>query len=91
MCNSFVLTAMAILAGAAASSALAAENGLEPPMDLLAAQLREQGFACDHPESAQFDADASKPNAKVWVVACKGAHYRMTVVPDVAAKIEKLN
>jgi len=59
-------------------------------MDLLAAQLRTQGFACDHPSNAKLDEKASKPNETVWVVECKGVRYRMTVVPDLAAKIEKL-
>lgn len=90
MRNSIIFMASAISAGLSASSAIA-ESGLEPPMDLLAAQLRTQGFACDHPDSARLEKDASKPNAKVWIVACKGVHYRMTVVPDLAAKIEKLD
>lgn len=91
MRNSIVFTASAVIVGLVSTSALAAESGLEPPMDLLATQLRDQGFACDHPDNAHLDQDASKPNAKVWVVECKGVHYRMTVVPDLAAKIEKLD
>jgi hypothetical protein len=91
MRNSFILSATAILAAVAGSATVSADNGLEPPMDLLATQLRDQGFACDHPTSAKFEANTSKPNEKVWVVECKGVHYRMTVVPDLAAKIEKLD
>lgn len=90
MRNSIVFVVSAIAVGSYASSAFA-DSGLEPPMDLLAAQLRTQGYACDHPDSAHLDKDASKPNGKVWIVACKGVHYRMTVVPDLAAKIEKLD
>jgi hypothetical protein len=90
MRNSIVFVVSAIAAGVSASSAFA-DSGLEPPMDLLAAQLRTQGYACDHPDSASLDTNVSKPNAKVWIVACKGVHYRMTVVPDLAAKIEKLD
>jgi hypothetical protein len=89
MSNSFLFTASAILAGMITTSA-AAETGIEPPMDLLATQLRDQGFPCDHPKGASIDKDVSKPNARVWIVECKGVHYRMTVVPDLAAKIEKL-
>ncbi|MFT3730008.1 MAG: hypothetical protein QM780_01100 [Hyphomicrobium sp.] len=90
MRNSLILTVSAILMGAAASGTVAEEKGIEPPMDILATQLRDQGFACDHPDHAKLDETASKPNAKVWVVECKGGSYRMTVVPDLAAKIEKL-
>ncbi|MET1045300.1 MAG: hypothetical protein ABWX70_01130 [Hyphomicrobium sp.] len=92
MRNSFVLTVSAVLFGFAASSAIADDNnGLEPPMDLLASQLRDQGYACVKPEKARRDEKASRPNETVWVVTCKGVDYRMTVVPDLAAKIEKLD
>jgi hypothetical protein len=89
MSNSNAFTVAAIVAGLASTSAFA-ETGIEPPMDLLATQLRDQGFACDHPDNAQMDEKATRPNETVWVVECKGARYRMTVVPDLAAKIEKL-
>jgi hypothetical protein len=89
MSNSLLFTASAFLAGFIATGAVA-DTGIEPPMDLLATQLRDQGFACNHPESARLDKEASKPNGMVWIVACKGVEYRMTVVPDLAAKIEKL-
>jgi hypothetical protein len=90
MRNLFLLAVSAGIAGSITSSAVA-ESGFEPPMDLLATQLRNQGFPCDRPESAQRDEKASKPNETVWVVGCKGARYRMTVVPDLAAKIEKIS
>ncbi len=90
MRNSIVFTVSAIVSGLSASGAIA-DNGLEPPMDLLATQLRDQGFACDHPSKAQLNEKASKPNETVWTVECKGIRYRMTVVPDLAAKIEKLD
>lgn len=89
MRNSIALTAFAIIAGLVSTSA-GAESGIEPPMDLLATQLRDQGFACDHPDKADLDAKATRPNETVWVVECKGVRYRMTVVPDLAAKIEKI-
>jgi hypothetical protein len=90
MRNSIVLAASAIIAGLSASSAMA-DDGLEPPMDLLATQLRDQGHDCDHPTKAEFDQKASKPNETVWTVECKGVRYRMTVVPDLGSKIEKLD
>jgi hypothetical protein len=90
MRNSIVLAASAIIAGLSASSAIA-DDGLEAPMDLLASELRDQGHDCDHPKKAELDQKASKPNERVWTVECKGIRYRMTVVPDLAAKIEKLD
>jgi hypothetical protein len=91
MRNSSLFTASAVIAVLVSSGASAgAQSGLEPPVDLLAAQLRTQGYDCDTPESARPDASASKPNERVWIVRCKGVDYRMTVVPDMAAKIEKI-
>jgi len=63
----------------------------EPTPDLLASQIRDQGFTCDKPKSAQHEASQSKPNETVWILICENESYRMTVVPDLAAKVEKLN
>jgi hypothetical protein len=89
MSNSIILAASGIFAGLVTTSAFA-DDGLEAPMDLLASELRDQGFACDHPDKARLDQKATKPNETVWYVDCKGVSYRMTVVPDLAAKIEKV-
>ena len=90
MRNSMIFAAAAAIALFVSTNAIA-DNGLEPPMDLLATQLRDQGFACDHPSKAEMDTSASKPNAVVWIVVCKGVDYRMTVVPNMAAKVEKID
>ena len=58
--------------------------------DIVASQLRAQGYACDQPQSATRDGEASKPNAAVWVVVCENATYRATLVPNMAATVEKL-
>jgi hypothetical protein len=89
MHNSFPFAVSFLIAGLVSTGAFA-ESGIEPPMDLLATQLRDQGFPCDHPSNAKLDEKASRPSERVWVVECKGVRYRMTVVPDLAAKIEKL-
>ncbi len=56
----------------------------------LAAQVRTQGFPCEKPVSASKNNEASKPNEEVWVLTCGNGSYRMTVVPDMAARIERL-
>jgi hypothetical protein len=63
----------------------------EPTRDLLASQIRDQGFACNKPESATREQKESKPNEEVWILKCENDTYRMTVIPDMAAKVEKLN
>jgi hypothetical protein len=58
---------------------------------ILAAQLRDQGYACDQPQSAERDVQASTPDEAVWVVQCENGKYRMRLVPDMAAKVERLD
>ena len=74
-------------AGPIGSVALAAG---EEPKDTIAAQIRTQGFACDKPRSAVRDAKRSKPDEAVWVLKCSNAAYRIRLIPDMAAKVERL-
>jgi hypothetical protein len=62
----------------------------ETPQDMLAAQIRMQGVACDKPISAVRDAKRSKPDHEVWVLKCSNATYRVSRFPDMAAKVERL-
>jgi hypothetical protein len=60
------------------------------PKDMLAAQIRMQGVACDKPLSAVRDAKRSKPDHEVWVLKCSNATYRISRFPDMAAQVERL-
>ena len=62
----------------------------ETPRDMLAAQMRMQGVACDTPLSAVRDAKRSKPDHEVWALKCSNATYRISRFPDMAAKVERL-
>ena len=62
----------------------------ETPQDMLAAQIRTQGVACDKALSAVRDAKRSKPDHEVWVLKCSNATYRISRFPDMAAKVEQL-
>jgi hypothetical protein len=84
--SSYVAAAFLFFVSVAATNALAASQAATD----LAAQVRTQGFPCDKPQSADRNNDASRPNEEVWTLTCENASYRMTVVPDMAAKIEKL-
>src|ERR1700730_2278439 len=68
----------------------AAQAAGEAPKDTIAAQMRMQGFACDKPQSAVKDAKRSKPDEAVWVLKCSNAAYRIRLIPDMAAKVERL-
>ncbi|MBR0872172.1 hypothetical protein JQ633_17535 [Bradyrhizobium tropiciagri] len=58
--------------------------------DLLAIQLRSQGYACDKPLKAERDDKLSKPDDEAWTLTCSNATYRVRRVPDLAAKVEKI-
>ena len=59
--------------------------------NILAAQLRAQGYECSRPKSAERDVQASKPDEEVWIVQCENAKYRMRLDPDMAAKVERVD
>jgi hypothetical protein len=78
------------LVGADGTAIAAGAPGADT-QNVLAAQLRDQGYACDQPQSAERDVQASTPDEAVWVVQCENAKYRMRLVPDMAAKVEQLD
>lgn len=63
---------------------------LETPVEIIAAQIRSQGYTCDKPKSAERDVAASKPNGEVWILHCEAETYRVHLVPDMAAKVERI-
>ena len=56
---------------------------------LVAVQVREQGLACAEPVSAKRDPAVN--DDAVWTLTCADASYRVRLVPDQAAKVEKLD
>jgi hypothetical protein len=58
--------------------------------DVLAAQIRTQGVACERPKRAVRDVKQSRPDHDVWILTCENATYRISRYPDLAAKIEKI-
>jgi hypothetical protein len=78
------------LAAVGVSLAISALAQQEPPADDIAAQVRLQGYPCDAPVSARKDAKFSWPDEPLWVLNCANATYRVRLVPDMAARIERL-
>jgi hypothetical protein len=62
----------------------------QTPADDLAAQVRIQGYPCDRSVTAQRDVSLSKPDSAVWTLKCRNASYRVRLVPDMSAHVEKL-
>jgi len=82
------LFGLLLLAGGAMAFAMRAPA--ETPQDMLAAQIRLQGFPCDKPLGATKDTQLSKPDHEVWVLKCSDATYRVSRFPDMAAKVERI-
>ena len=85
----------ALLLGACAAGALLLESRLalaqDAPPEVLASQLRLQGYRCDAPVTAQRDAQLSRPDEAAWILKCANASYRMRLTPDMAARVEQLD
>jgi hypothetical protein len=62
----------------------------ETTAEMLAAHIRRQGYRCDGPLSAVRDAERSKPDEAVWIIKCTDVAYRLTLIPDMAWKVEQL-
>jgi len=63
----------------------------EMPAEIIAVQIRDQGYACDKALNAERDEKFSKPGEDAWILKCENATYRVRLVPDMAAKVERLN
>jgi hypothetical protein len=86
---------VSILCMTAMVEAAAAQTGSDvtdrAAADIVATQIRSQGYACDEPSSAKPDQKASRPDETAWILTCKNATYRVKLVPDMAAQVEQLD
>jgi hypothetical protein len=57
--------------------------------DIVATQVRDQGYQCDEPTSATEDQEPE--GDAVWTLKCANATYRVRLVPDMAAAIERID
>ncbi len=62
----------------------------EVPPDIIAVQIRKQGYQCNNPSKAKRDAQASRPDLPVWILTCENATYRVRLVGNLADRIERL-
>ncbi len=83
--------AIAALAPLAATPSPArAADPKEVSKEIIAVQIRKQGFACTNPQSATREGDATKYDDAVWLLKCDEATYKVQLIPDMAAKVERL-
>jgi len=69
---------------------VAAQTDEETPKEIIAAQIRMQGYSCDKPITAESEPQLSKPNEAVWILKCENAVYRVRLIPDLAASVERI-
>ncbi len=63
----------------------------EKAAEIIAVQIRKQGYTCGKAEGAERDVEASKPNVPVWILKCDNARYRVHVLGSLADKVERLD
>jgi len=84
------LVSLAILSAPATAQTNASQAESEAADDV-ATQIREQGYDCKDPTNAKRDQKASEPNETVWILTCENASYRVRLVPDMGAQVEKID
>ncbi len=82
---------ISLLLAAAATMTGASASAQEDPTNIVADQIRAQGYKCDSPQSAKRDEQASKPDEAVWILQCESGSYRVRLIPDMAATVEKID
>ncbi len=56
-------------------------------LDIVAAAVRERGFACQRPRAVERDASASEPDRAAWIIQCEGQAYRVIFEGDTGPRV----
>lgn len=70
------------------SPATAQERNLDP--EIVAAQIRSQGFVCKNPSSVERLAAESVPDEPVYILICDGTSYRVRLIPHRPAEVSEI-
>ena len=62
-----------------------------PPAQIIADQVRDQGFPCNKSLTVERDPTYSRPDEPVWILKCDNATYRVRLVPGMAADVVRLD
>ena len=89
MTRTIPLAAVLALGFASAFAILPAQGANEMPAEIIAVQIREQGYACDKALSAKRE--HPELDDAVWILKCDNGSYRVRLIPDMAAKVERLD
>ncbi len=58
--------------------------------NIVAAQVRAQGYQCATPKAIKRDPEITLPGQIGWMLECEDAVYRVMLTPHRAAKIERV-
>jgi hypothetical protein len=61
------------------------------PVQIIADQVRDQGFPCSKSLTVERDPTYSRPDEPVWILKCDDATYRVRLIPGMAANIVRLD
>jgi hypothetical protein len=67
-----------------------AEAAEETPKDVVAMQIRKQGYRCSKAVSADRDAEHAKTE-RGWILKCDDATYHIHLIPGRAAHVKQVN
>ena len=90
LCSVSALGGALVLNAANTPVATVAQAEEEIPADIIAVQVRKQGFECQKAESAKRDPAVSRADEPVWILTCDNASYRVRLIGNMADHIEKL-
>ena len=62
----------------------------EAPTDIVAAAVRQAGYACSEPQDVTADPKDSAPDEKAWTIRCENGAYRVTFKGDEGAEVAPL-
>jgi hypothetical protein len=85
--NRLIVMAASIVAMSAAAAAQQEAEALQ----VVADQVRAEGYACAEPTAVQRDQAQSRPDLSVWILTCEGGRYRVELVPDMRARVTPLD
>ena len=83
-----LLTAVSFNDNAIFMRATAQEEAVE--INVLADQIRSQGFACSSPLSAERIAAETAPDEPVYLLKCESGTYQVRLIPDQAAVVTRI-
>ena len=86
--QSLAIGPLAAMSFSLAWPATAQDRSIDP--EIVAVQVRSQGFVCTNPSSAERVDAESTPDEPVYVLKCEGRSYRVRLIPHRAANVSEI-